>query len=267
MAMKSEKVWLCALLFMAVTGAKLFYPETARELRRSAGELLTRGVDYRETLETMGRELSERGLGRELIAALAGETPGRESVSGTAGPPEQPAALPAMKENSVTDETEEEPVPEAVSAFLAAQAQFAGYELPQNVRADMPQIPFVYASPVTGYNSSGFGYRVHPIEGIVKFHYGTDFAANEGEDVTAFADGSVSAAGTSAGYGNYLIISHEGGFSTLYAHMSRLLAEEGETVARGQTIGLVGHTGNATGPHLHFELQLDSVYLNPEYYV
>ena len=114
----------------------------------------------------------------------------------------------------------------------------------------MPEIPFEYTSPVDGYDSSGFGYRVHPIQGTVKFHYGTDFAADNGDSVFAFADGYVYAAGESDSYGKYLILTHEGGFAS-----------------RGQTIGRVGQTGNATGPHLHFELFLNDVYINPEYYV
>ena len=78
---------------------------------------------------------------------------------------------------------------------------------------------------------------------------------------------SVYAAGESDSYGKYLILTHEGGFASLYAHLSEFVAHEGDMVERGQTIGRVGQTGNATGPHLHFELFLNDVYINPEYYV
>ena len=108
---------------------------------------------------------------------------------------------------------------------------------------------------------------MHPIQGVVKFHYGTDFAASAGTDVLAFADGTVLAAGQDAGYGNYVKIDHGNGYVTLYGHCSELLVSAGQTVQRGERIALVGATGQATGPHLHFELMHDGVYLNPEFYL
>ena len=180
----------------------------------------------------------------------------------TPSPTPEPAPTPSPEPTSEPSEQ-----PEAVSAFLSSQTEFDGYAIPANVRTDMPEIPFEYTSPVDGYDSSGFGYRVHPIQGTVKFHYGTDFAADNGDSVFAFADGYVYAAGESDSYGKYLILTHEGGFASLYAHLSEFVAHEGDMVERGQMIGRVGQTGNATGPHLHFELFLNDVYINPEYYV
>ena len=129
------------------------------------------------------------------------------------------------------------------------------------------ELPFAHASPVAGYTSSGFGYRLHPLENKVKFHYGTDFAANSGTAVCAFADGTVLAAGQDDGYGNYVKIRHADGYTTLYGHCSKLLVRAGETVTMGQEIALVGATGKATGPHLHFELMHDGYYYNPEFYL
>ena len=118
-----------------------------------------------------------------------------------------------------------------------------------------------------GMTSSGFGYRVHPIHGDVRFHYGTDFAANAGTDVLCFADGKVIEAGYDSGYGNYIKIEHNDEFSTLYAHCSLLLVAVGDEVAKGEKIAYVGETGLATGPHLHFELMRNGKYINPEYYL
>ena len=101
----------------------------------------------------------------------------------------------------------------------------------------------------------------------ILFHYGTDFAANSGTTVCAFADGTVLAAGQSDGYGNYVKLGHAGGYATLYGHCSKLLVRAGETVTLGQPIALVGATGKATGPHLHFELMHDGYYYNPEFYL
>ena len=120
---------------------------------------------------------------------------------------------------------------------------------------------------MAGTISSGFGYREHPTEGEERFHYGLDLAADTGAAIACFADGTVKAVGESSSYGKYLIVSHEGGYGTLYAHCSRITISSGKTVKKGEKIAEVGETGIATGPHLHFELQKDGVYLNPIYYV
>ena len=155
----------------------------------------------------------------------------------------------------------------AREAFLNEQAVYSGYAVPANVSYAVSELPFAHTSPVAGYTSSGFGYRLHPLENKVKFHYGTDFAANSGTAVCAFADGTVLAAGQDDGYGNYVKVRHADGYTTLYGHCSKLLVRAGETVTAGQEIALVGATGKATGPHLHFELMHDGYYCNPEFYL
>jgi murein DD-endopeptidase MepM/ murein hydrolase activator NlpD len=160
----------------------------------------------------------------------------------------------------------ETPVPEAVAAFLERQTAFSD-TLPENVDPSYLELPFDYASPVVGYESSGFGFRMHPILNTVRFHFGTDFAANAGEPVTAFADGVVSFAGSDNSYGNHIKIDHGGGWVSHYCHCSVLLVAEGQTVSQGERIALVGSTGMATGPHLHFELCCNGLYVNPEYYL
>ena len=126
---------------------------------------------------------------------------------------------------------------------------------------------FDYCTPVSGSISSEFGYRDHPTEGEERFHYGIDLAADTGTEILCFADGTVTAVGESSSYGKYCMIAHENGYSTLYAHCSRVTVSSGSAVQRGDTVAEVGQTGMATGPHLHFELQRDGVYLNPIYYV
>lgn len=111
--------------------------------------------------------------------------------------------------------------------------------------------------------SSGFGSRMHPLKGRRVFHKGVDLAAPYGELVYAAGNGRVVSAGYSRSYGWFVRVCHEGGYSTLYAHMSRILVRKGETVRIGQRIGLVGSTGAATGNHLHFELQKKGRPLDP----
>lgn len=113
--------------------------------------------------------------------------------------------------------------------------------------------------------TDGFGWRYHPITGELDFHYGDDLAAAEGSEIVAAAEGVVVTAGTHVSYGNYLIIEHSGHLKTLYAHCSKLLAGTGDTITQGQVIALVGSTGQATGPHLHFEVIADNVRLDPSF--
>ena len=112
--------------------------------------------------------------------------------------------------------------------------------------------------------TDGFGWRYHPITGKLDFHYGDDYAAAEGTEIYAAADGIVATAGSHNSYGNYIIIEHSSGLSTLYAHCSKLLVEAGQSVSAGDTVALVGMTGEATGPHLHFEVIADGVRYRPD---
>lgn len=103
--------------------------------------------------------------------------------------------------------------------------------------------------------SSPYGTRLHPRSGGGRFHRGLDLRAAEGTPVYAVADGWVERSGRSGAYGNLILLDHGAGLESLYGHHSRNLVAEGQSVRRGEVIALVGHTGNATGDHLHFELR------------
>lgn len=112
--------------------------------------------------------------------------------------------------------------------------------------------PLAMPAPIT----SLFGWRQHPIFGDRRFHTGTDLGAPEGTPVVATKDGEVAIADYLGGYGLTVILHHEAGTQeTRYAHLSRILVRPGESVKQGDVVGLVGSTGNSTGPHLHFELR------------
>ena len=108
---------------------------------------------------------------------------------------------------------------------------------------------------VTHHVTSGFGRRVHPLTRERRMHTGVDLRAAEGVPIRAAAEGVVREARRKGGYGNFVEIDHGDGTSTVYAHASRLVVKPGQHVERGDTLGLVGHTGHTTGPHLHFELR------------
>lgn len=111
--------------------------------------------------------------------------------------------------------------------------------------------------------SSGFAMRFHPILGQWRKHLGTDFAASTGTPARTVGDGIVSFAGTQNGYGNVVFIQHRNNTETVYAHLSKIMVKRGQSVPQGQTIGLVGATGWATGPHLHFEVRVNGVQHDP----
>jgi murein DD-endopeptidase MepM/ murein hydrolase activator NlpD len=111
--------------------------------------------------------------------------------------------------------------------------------------------------------SSGFSMRFHPILKQMRAHLGTDFAASTGTPARTVGDGVVTFSGVQNGYGNVVFIKHRGDTETVYAHLSKLLVKRGDKVSQGQTIGLVGSTGWATGPHLHFEVRSNGVQQDP----
>jgi murein DD-endopeptidase MepM/ murein hydrolase activator NlpD len=112
--------------------------------------------------------------------------------------------------------------------------------------------PLANVSPIT----SRYGWRTHPISGSRRFHAGLDFGAPMGAPVVAAGGGQVVSAGWMSGYGKTIVIQHNGTQQTLYAHLSDISVQPGQTLARGTVIGRVGSTGNSTGPHLHFEIRV-----------
>jgi len=136
--------------------------------------------------------------------------------------------------------------------------------LQQSVLKDM--LP--NSSPVNAaYNSSSYGWRIDPFTGSKAFHEGLDFSADIGTPIRAAADGIVSLAEVSGGYGNLVKIDHGSGLETRYGHASKIFVKAGERVVKGQVIAEVGNTGRSTGPHLHYEIRLNGNALDPREYL
>ncbi len=115
--------------------------------------------------------------------------------------------------------------------------------------------------------ASGFGLRIHPYYRIVKFHAGMDFTAPTGTDIYATGDGVIEAVNTSKrGYGNHIIIDHGFGLKSIYAHLNDFNVRRGQKVKRGDVIGFVGSTGMSVAPHLHYEIKLNGVNVDPVNY-
>jgi murein DD-endopeptidase MepM/ murein hydrolase activator NlpD len=132
-----------------------------------------------------------------------------------------------------------------------------------------PSIP-----PTAGYLSSGFGIRLNPFskinesgDGLLGYHSGMDICNSEGTPIQATADGEVEQAGWMDRYGNGVMIAHSDHVETLYGHMLRVKVKPGQKVSRGDILGLMGHTGNATGVHLHYEVRINGRCVNPQPYM
>jgi murein DD-endopeptidase MepM/ murein hydrolase activator NlpD len=115
--------------------------------------------------------------------------------------------------------------------------------------------------------ASGWGYRIHPIYKIRKFHYGMDFTAPIGTEVYVTGDGTVAEVTSEhSGYGNMISVGHGYGYTTVYAHLNRFNVKTGQKVKRGELIGYVGNTGTSTAPHLHYEVHKNGEPVNPQYF-
>jgi len=164
-----------------------------------------------------------------------------------------------------------------IDSYQAAYEQYAAED--ERVQAEIDRLteelkkqntPTVVASgsyawpcPSCYTITSNYGYRYLELYGYTRLHAGVDIGAQYGASVTAAASGSVSIATYSSSYGNYVMLYHSDGSSTVYAHMSSLAVSAGDYVNQGDVIGYVGSTGNSTGPHLHFEVRINGGTVDP----
>ncbi len=133
--------------------------------------------------------------------------------------------------------------------------------------SNLGNISFKWPCPSSSRITSNFGDRESPTEGASSNHKGMDIGASTGSAIVAAADGEVVISTYSYSAGNYIMIDHGGGVSTVYMHCSQLLVSKGAKVTKGQTIAKVGSTGYSTGPHLHFGIRSGGSYVNPQKYV
>jgi murein DD-endopeptidase MepM/ murein hydrolase activator NlpD len=135
----------------------------------------------------------------------------------------------------------------------------------ENQKARLASTPTIW--PTIGWQVGYFGLRTDPFTDKPAFHYGVDIATNEGSPIVAPADGIVVQTKAGSTTGNMILISHGLDISTAYFHLSKFLVREGQRVRRGEVIGLVGRTGKALGPHLHYEVRINGTPINPLRYI
>lgn len=152
--------------------------------------------------------------------------------------------------------------------FRQLFASWEALDAPETESTVQPAISIPSRNPLEKARlTSGYGMRKHPVLGRRKAHKGIDLAAPTGTPVYATADGIVSKAKWFSSYGLYISIDHSADMETRYAHLSKLAVEAGERVEKGDLIGYVGSTGRSTGPHLHYEVRIDGVAVDPMPYM
>lgn len=258
----------CAAAFVLLVAVKLLLPNRMEQLNARLGDSLQQNMDVQAVFSAVGRafagEAEVPDAARDVYQAVfhpqEAEGEGIPTLEG-------PAALAVLRPFREALPLPEETPPEDNGTATLAYLLYSQQNLPENVSMEQAILGFDYCTPLAGVLTSSFGYRDHPVQGEERFHYGVDLAADTGTAIGCFADGIVTAVGESSSYGRYCVVAHTGGYTTLYAHCSRVTASSGASVAQGEKIAEVGQTGIATGPHLHFEIQHNGTYLNPVYYV
>ena len=240
----------------------------------------------RETLRKDYKQMAQIAHDRDVqvasLGALANEVTAlyglRQNKLGTAkaGTAAAAAAAPMPSSLALTDDVDQQQVKLSIDQFYALRTQALSGRVSRALEgglssafvgdwtqlADAPSI-----WPVEGRVGSSFGQREDPFNGEGKFHSGIDIEAAYGSPVRASADGDVSGAAMGAGYGREVVLNHGHDVITVYGHLSAIAVVTGQHVTRGQVIGYVGQSGRATGPHLHYEVRVHNVPVNPHKYL
>lgn len=248
----------------------LDYKETVTSQR-------TEIVNQRHQIQNLSRKINDVGsrltalnnFERKVRIIANIELPASETGnSGMGGsiPEDLESEIPVEKSHSSLMRVANEHIDQLDLAMDQKQGDFASLvkelEKRQNILAATPAI-----RPARGWVTSRFGYRKSPFTNRREFHKAFDVSAPKGTPVVAPANGVVSFAGPRGAYGKMLKIDHGHGISTVYGHLNKFLKKRGEHVKRGDLVAQIGNTGRSTGPHLHYEVRVNNIPVNPEKYI
>lgn len=296
---------VCLVLFLAVFVGKGAFPQQLAKLQGKLVSALTADTDFQAAFSRLGESL--RGEDGSVLGELgdfcvevfgiqpapedgaleeeAAAQPQREQAFLNTGAAPADLAVHYLRLDEMpqdwmeTETAQAEPEPPAQAAVEPEEgvpavgtrllsAGYTGTPLPENYTMDKLSLGALETvNPILGHLRSPYGYRDHPVDGEYKFHNGVDIGGQEGDPIGAFAAGTVEYIGENDTHGLYLQIDHGNGVKSFYAHCSKLCVSQGQSVAAGETVALVGSTGVATGPHLHFEIKCAGVHVDPAYYV
>ena len=228
----------------------------------------------------MAQIAHDRNVQVASLGALASEVTElyglRQDRLAKSAPAATAAAEPTPASLALTDDPDQQQVKVSIDQFYALRSQAMSGRITRALESglstnfagdwtELADAPSLW--PVEGRVGSSFGEREDPINGEGAFHSGLDIEAPDGKPVRAAADGNVTDAAMNAGYGREIILDHGHDVLTVYGHLSAMAVVPGQHVIRGQVIGYVGHSGRATGPHLHYEVRVHNVPVNPHKYL
>jgi len=234
----------------------------------------------RKNYQQMAQVAHDRNVQVASLGALANEVTAlyglkqsklaKPTAAATAASEPTPTSL------ALTDDVDSQQVKLSIDQFYALRTQAMSGQVARALESglsssfagdwtELADAPSLW--PVEGRVGSGFGAREDPINGEGAFHSGIDIEAPYGTPVRAAADGEATGAQMGAGYGRQIVLNHGHDLLTVYGHLSAIAVVPGQHVTRGQVIGYVGQTGRATGPHLHYEVRVHNVPVNPHKYL
>ena len=226
--------------------------------------------DFADQIDALDEKLARLNQFEEQVRQLANLEPyeSEENMSGVGGA--SPESLDAQLELQQSHDRLLKDMHRQISDLETISARTSGslenlvnkLEKQSNLLAATPSI-----RPTEGWISSPFGKRTSPFTGRREFHKGLDIANHKGTPILATADGVITYAGQKRNMGNVLVIDHGHGIVTRYAHLDEMTKKRSEKVKRGDVIGHMGTTGRSTGPHLHYEVRLNGVPVNPQKYI
>jgi murein DD-endopeptidase MepM/ murein hydrolase activator NlpD len=271
--------FLAAALVGAFTIVGLFGSYTRMLLKtESFNQVRQDRETLRKDYKQMAQIAHERNVQVASLGALASEVTALYGLRQNKLAAAKPAAAASAAAGSapasiaVTDDLSQQQVKLSISEFYALRANAMSGRVSRALESgltpsfagdwtELADAPSLW--PLEGPITSSFGERQDPINGEGAFHSGIDIGGLIGSPVRAAADGNVTGASMNAGYGREVVIDHGHDVTTIYGHLSVMSVVPGQHVMRGQIIGFVGQSGRATGPHLHYEVRVHNVPVNP----
>ncbi|MFO7987227.1 MAG: M23 family metallopeptidase [Desulfatiglandaceae bacterium] len=240
------------------------------QLKRENALHRERFIQMAEQIDTFKTEMDElRALDEKLRGMVESETSGEDVRLGGMG-----GSVPSLLDPGETAKKIDGDFIQKMhqtldklhsAAEFSKQNKVNLHQFLENQKRVLASIPSIW--PAKGWLSSRFGQRTSPFTGKEEFHEGIDISARMSTPIVVTADGVVAFSGREQGYGRVIKIDHGHGLSSKYAHLQKPLVKQGQRVKRGESIGLVGNTGKTTGAHLHYEVHVDGVPVNPLRYI
>lgn len=269
------QIFVCTIIYLLIYTMQHSNQIFSEEIMNKTKEILSYDISFQNLYEQSLKYLSnvQDNINQMLNTneTLEQNTENNESTTNSEDV-DNSGAENSVAENNVNEENIDTGVAEDTNTQVASADQEAigGAEVePEVVEKTQEELDIEYVKqnaniiwPLNGVITSRFGPRT-PTEIVSANHCGLDIAGNIGTDIIAAMDGVVTLSSSWGDYGKHLKI-ESGEITTLYAHCSELLVEEGDTISQGQIIAKVGETGRATGPHLHFEIRRENRFINPE---